>query len=676
VQASNAGVVPIIEALPGSVVAAQVKKYAALEAQLRGLAAEVAGSGDDANSVRDLDEEEEGDEGDEEGADDTFGVDNVHNVDEDGDDGDDGDDESGGGASGRRSGAASASASAAPLSPAWAAARGHPGLPPPSSASTSLEDKEAAASAAAMAAPMSPGVGGGHGDPGGLSLETPQKRADPTGVADPPLPGAVVAAEADGPPAADVRAMPHARAGSMAAAGAAAASLAPPVLSAPTSSASSASSALRGRRTSAPRSRGSAAAAVAERSSLSPGAASTGSRSSLATAAARKRKAEAAKGAAERGVAVSSGADSTTAPGAEQPPKDGASSPPTPLEKPPSLLLRLRGALGLGAGGGGDPHASGARASVGGYHSLSPLLRTLSRRMATALAVLLGLQALSTAINTVAVIDASYTASSIDIAGFRRELAVTATFQARELLIGADVHGDWIYAADVMRKYCDQLRSYHTALLYGNERLRVSDTLGLDPEQDALLFAPAAGAFSVRPGANLSAAMGQQNPLAMQGLHMLLMAFLAEADTFLTRFEPFVGSAERIEWYRTEVYGGTTPPFDPVAAGMCGVNLTCVIEDSSWQRLNVMSFELLDALLGRSIDLYRRYADAKADRALSVQVAVFAANVFVLAMLHFFGFRMQFGLLEEEATRTLEFVQLIPAGEVEKEGRLREAVRG
>jgi hypothetical protein len=657
-----------------------VKKYAALEAQLRGLAAEVAGSGDDANSVRDLDEEEE-EEGEGEGADDTFGVDNVHNVDEDGDDGDDGDDESGGGASGRRSGAASASASAAPHSPAWAAARGHPGLPPPSPASTSLEDKEAAASAAAIAAPMSPSVGGGHGDPGGLSLETPQKRSDPSGVADPPLPGAAVAAEADGSPAAEARALPHARAGSAAAAAAAAAaaSPAPLVLSAPSSaapSASSASSALRGRRTSAPRSRGSAAASVAERSSLSPGAASTGSRSSLATAAARKRKVEAAKGAAERGVVVSSGADSTTAPGAEQPPKDGASSPPAPLEKPPSLLLRLRGALGLGAGGGGDPHASGARASVGGYHSLSPLLRTLSRRMAAALAVLLGLQALSTAINTVAVIDASYTASSIDIAGFRRELAVTATFQARELLIGADVHGDWIYAADVMRKYCDQLRSYHTALLYGNERLRVSDTLGLDPEQDALLFAPAAGAFSVRPGANLSAAMGQQNPLAMQGLHMLLMAFLAEADTFLTRFEPFVGSAERIEWYRTEVYGGTTPPFDPVAAGMCGVNLTCVLEDSSWQRLNVMSFELLDALLGRSIDLYRRYADAKADRALSVQVAVFAANVFVLAMLHFFGFRMQFGLLEEEATRTLEFVQLIPAGEVEKEGRLREAVRG
>jgi hypothetical protein len=335
---------------------------------------------------------------------------------------------------------------------------------------------------------------------------------------------------------------------------------------------------------------------------------------------------------------------------------------------------QAQGGGAVAGGGGGGPPRKGSAAAAGAA-TLSPLLRALSRRMAAALTLLFALQALATALNTSEVNASTYTASSIDIAGFRRELAVTASFQARELIVSPDIIGTYELAAITMREYVDKFRAYHRALLLGDAGLRLEATIGLDPEQDALLFQPdASRAYAFTPAANLTTSVGDASPVATQGLNYLILNFLHEADQFLTRYEPWWGSPATVKRYADTYYGGTTPPYDAVASGICLHNLTCINADPEYARLQIMSFSLLDRLLERSIGLFLAQVQARANRSLVTQVTVLIANLAVLALLYFVGLRRSFFYLNQEATRTLELVKLIPAEAIEGSARLRSLI--
>lgn len=154
---------------------------------------------------------------------------------------------------------------------------------------------------------------------------------------------------------------------------------------------------------------------------------------------------------------------------------------------------------------------------------LSPLLRSLSVRVMLALITLVALQSIAATLSYTQVSDAAYTSSAVNVAGYRRELAITAVFQSRELLVGPDIIGTYMLAVYTMRQYTDNLQKYHSALLLGSEELRLKPTRGTDSAQDALLSTPDSDAYNLVDLSNATSGDLLRLNVATQGLDYLVL---------------------------------------------------------------------------------------------------------------------------------------------------------
>jgi len=304
-------------------------------------------------------------------------------------------------------------------------------------------------------------------------------------------------------------------------------------------------------------------------------------------------------------------------------------------------------------------------------NKLSPLLKSLTFRTAMAMILLGTLQALATGLNTSQVKSSTYTASSINYAGYRRELAITCIFHARELLIGPDILGDYRFSAQDFRYYLDDFQLYHRGLLYGDENLRLLSSLGESTEQDNLLFSPQSSAFELLPYQNLSISQSYASTASTQGLNYLLLQFFSVLEVFLSRYEPWWGTDETRAKYAATYFNGTTPPFDPYVQGWCHHNLTCIHADSDFAQIEMMDFGSLDNLLEISMNYYLEQVTARSDRGLWVQITVLVLNLAVLTVFYFFVTERQFYYLNQEAQRTLELVRLIPVAAIDSSSKLR-----
>jgi hypothetical protein len=313
---------------------------------------------------------------------------------------------------------------------------------------------------------------------------------------------------------------------------------------------------------------------------------------------------------------------------------------------------------------------------------LSNLLRALSVRVAVALCALLALQTLSATLSYMEVQDAAYTSSAINVAGYRRELTITAAFQARELMVGPDVIGTYMLAVDTMRDYTDKLQRYHSALLQGDAALRLKPTRGADPAQDALLFAAAPGAFDADAVGNETTDAGGQltADVGLMGVDYLVTRYVLESNDFLARFEPYFGDPAAA----TTRYGR-----DPAAArAAAGIyvdeadygtspnvsvrhNLSVISADAGFARLQHVAFQLLDRRLAASVDIYLRHVAQVSSSSFLVQAIVYALNIGIVVLLQYAVFARQFAHLASEAQRTQELLRLVPQPVIDSVPRLR-----
>jgi hypothetical protein len=311
---------------------------------------------------------------------------------------------------------------------------------------------------------------------------------------------------------------------------------------------------------------------------------------------------------------------------------------------------------------------------------LSPLLRSLSVRVAAALLILLTLQTTVAVLNDLQVVKATYTASSINVASYRRELAITAAFQARELVLGPDIIGTSELAVVTMREYTDSLARYHRALLLGDEELRLRGTLGTDPAQDALLNRASANAFKPINTANATEYEVLEAKISEMGLDYLIMAFIDLCNSFLARYEPYFSNDNDLvnRLYKRNVsdHSDEYAVVDFDYSQWKRHNLTTIMEDFQYRQLENVGFRLLDDKLKLSVSLYAQQVDASSTEATTVQIVIYLVNLAVILLLQQGVFSTQFANLAAEAQRTQEFVRLLPVPVLESVPKLRTFLAG
>lgn len=304
---------------------------------------------------------------------------------------------------------------------------------------------------------------------------------------------------------------------------------------------------------------------------------------------------------------------------------------------------------------------------------LSPLLRTLSSRVAVALVLVVALQTVAAVLSYVQVETEAYTASAINVAGYRRELAITAVFQARELLVGPDIIGTYELAVGTMRDYTDNLAFYHNALLLGDEKLRLRATRGTSPQQDALLNEASADAFSLTDLTNVTESELLRLSVSTQGLDYLVMRYVDACNGFLARFEPWLAPLDRSDMIYQRYGANLTENWYSLSLGppqdrLIGVDYTrsvrhqlhIINDDKGYAELQEMAFSLLDKRLEYSMNLYLEYTKAQESQSSTIQIIVFILNLSIIAFLQWGVFARQFANLAAEAQRTQELLRLIP----------------
>jgi len=304
---------------------------------------------------------------------------------------------------------------------------------------------------------------------------------------------------------------------------------------------------------------------------------------------------------------------------------------------------------------------------------LSPLLRTLSSRVALALVTVIILQTIAAVLSFVQVEVEAYTASAINVAGYRRELAITAMFQARELLVGPDIIGTYELAVDTMRQYTDDLAFYHNALLLGDKSLRLRASRGTSPEQDKLLNDANEDAFTLTDLANASKSELLRLTYSTQGLDYLVMRYVDDCNGFLARFEPWLASLGKFDYVYQRYGQNLTENWLSLSLGpprdrLIGVdytrsvrhNLDIINNDAGFAQLQEIAFKLLDKKLEYSMNLYLDYTKAQEMQSSTIQIVVYILNLGIIAFLQWGVFARQFANLAAEAQRTQELLRLIP----------------
>jgi hypothetical protein len=307
---------------------------------------------------------------------------------------------------------------------------------------------------------------------------------------------------------------------------------------------------------------------------------------------------------------------------------------------------------------------------------LSPMLRSLTFRVAFALVVCASLITTGTILSILNIRDNSFRSRQIEAAGMRQAYSTAVLFTAQELLIGDGFYETNDALVHDLEAFAEDYLIFHQALIAGNESMRVrsirnSGVLDTDSNEipEALM-----NSFFLQGGNDIFSPIaldalgddGGANPLPpldrpLQVASPSAADLLVEATGHINaRYRPF---------FHNPPYN--TTPFDPVVAGVTGLNLTQLNADRGFRYLQRLVWDVLDKALSSSIDIFFNELGVVDSKVTNLEIGFFVTEILALLILQVVIFRRLFEMLSGEAMRTLDFLRIIPAKIIESVPRLR-----